>query len=129
MSSIRGHFPFTYAETQHRKLSITEIILQGRKNDFKAAMDKVDQHYLNELSMGVSDSIGNAYNVHFKETGLCEDDMTVRNQSSYTTNIVHLIAIMVIPLPIELVYEPDFFYIQDMFLSTYLGRLPKAGSF
>ena len=54
------------------------MYLQGLKNDLKAAMDKVDAQYLNELSMGVSgSSASSAYNVHFRVAGIAEDDMPV----------------------------------------------------
>jgi len=40
-------------------------------------MDKVDQQYLNELSMGSQSATKNAYNVHFKIASMIEDDMPV----------------------------------------------------
>lgn len=44
----------------------------------KAAMDKVDQQYLNELSMGSESSAKNAYNVYFRDSGMTEEEMPVR---------------------------------------------------
>ena len=40
-------------------------------------MDKVDQQYLNELSMESTSAAKNAYNVHFKDSGMVEGDMSV----------------------------------------------------
>ena len=60
------------------KRRILDLYLQGLKNDLKAAMDKVDAQYLNELSMGSSgSSASSAYNVHFRVAGIAEDDMPV----------------------------------------------------
>lgn len=41
-------------------------------------MDKVDQKYLNELSLGSEASARNAYNVAVKDAGMKEEDMPVR---------------------------------------------------
>ena len=60
------------------KRCILDLYLQGLKNDLKAAMDKVDAQYLNELSMGSGgSSASSAYNVHFRVAGIAEDDMPV----------------------------------------------------
>ena len=58
-------------------------LFQGYKNDMKTAMDKVDQQYLNELSMGSENSAKNAYNVTVRDSGMVEDDMPVSVTEAY----------------------------------------------
>jgi len=74
-------------------------MFQGLKNDFKAAMDEVDQQYLNELvqSSGQSDeAVAKAADVKTRDDGTTIEDIQVGNKLCICDNNGHMIRYMII---------------------------------
>ena len=70
-------FVYLFKRTKH----FTHCLPQGLRNDFKDAMDKVDQQYLEEMVKAQGEDVpSSAYDIKFQDDGLTLEELIEMSQ-------------------------------------------------